>query len=348
MRRLGWLTALALVCTGFTGSARPIGSSSRVAEIPASPGFPEAIVVRGGLAFVSGPAVFGNAGGPASTVQVYEVGSGRLLREHVIEGEDLSLDHGLSGMAADRYGRLYVASTQLGIVRLWPFGRGHQSRYAPPFPDLAPCAVAPAPCSPAPFDLPALPNDVAFDRAGNLYVTDSFQAVIWRVAPGGGPAEVWFADPRLVSDFGPNGIRLSPDGAHLYFTVTGPPGHLYRLPVVDRPRAIDLEHVAALGFGGPDGIAFAESGNLYVTLAYSNDIVALRPDGAELTRFSGPIHSAAGPIPYDAPAVLAFDAGRPRVIVVNHAIFSGVPSHFVLFDVQVGERGAPMFEPIIP
>ena len=65
------------------------------------------------------------------------------------------------------------------------------------------------PCSPTPFDAPPLPNDIVFAANGTAYVTDSTQATIWWVPPGGGAPQIWFQDPRLASpSFGPNGIRI--------------------------------------------------------------------------------------------------------------------------------------------
>lgn len=343
------LVVMAVVLLGpAVGSAQSApGDSELVAVVPDTPGFPEGLVIRGGLAFVSGPARDGTSGTGPSMVYVFSTHSGRLLRQYAIEGEDLSQEHAIVGMAADRVGNLYIASTQLGIVKLWPYGPGRQSLYAPAFPNLPPCHSAPAPCSPAPFDAPALPNDVAFDRAGNLYVSDTLQAVIWRVPAGGGPASVWFQDPRLISEFGTNGIRLTPDGEHIVFTVTHT-GALFRLPVTEAPTGADLELLASLADGGPDAIAFGRSGRMYVTLAYSNEIVVLSAEGAELDRFGGPIASEGGPIPYDNPALLAFEPGHESVLVVNHALFSADPDHFVLFRVFIGERGERIFEPVLP
>lgn len=31
-------------------------------------------------------------------------------------------------------------------------------------------------------------NDITFDGAGNVYVSDSFQGIVWRTGPGGGVA----------------------------------------------------------------------------------------------------------------------------------------------------------------
>ena len=62
-------------------------------------------------------------------------------------------------------------------------------------------------------------NDLAFDKNGYLYVTDSFQATIWRVPPGGGAPQVWFQNAAIDGPFGPNGVRIDKKSEKLYFTV---------------------------------------------------------------------------------------------------------------------------------
>src|SRR5215510_9069708 len=49
--------------------------------------------------------------------------------------------------------------------------------------------------------LPALPhpggsglNDITFDKAGNVYVSDSFQGIVWKTSPLGGGATAWVDD----------------------------------------------------------------------------------------------------------------------------------------------------------
>ncbi|WP_233520440.1 hypothetical protein [Prauserella sp. PE36] len=43
----------------------------------------------------------------------------------------------------------------------------------------------------------AIGDGVTFGKDGSMYITDVAQALIWRVPPGGGEAEVWFSDPRI-------------------------------------------------------------------------------------------------------------------------------------------------------
>src|SRR5436190_577817 len=82
----------------------------------------------------------------------------------------------------------------------------------PSKPSIASAVPSGTPSSPHLFGLPPLPNDLAFHRAGNLFVTDSFQATLLRGPAGGGAARIWVQDRRLDSpSFGPNGIRVSPD-----------------------------------------------------------------------------------------------------------------------------------------
>jgi len=75
-------------------------------------------------------------------------------------------------------------------------------------------------CSATTGDMPALPDFPVFAPDGTMYVTDAFQALIWRVPRGGGRAEVWLTDPGLESIFGPNGAQFMPDGRTLLFANT--------------------------------------------------------------------------------------------------------------------------------
>lgn len=101
--------------------------------------------------------------------------------------------------------------------------------------------------------------------------------------------------------------------------------------------------------GGPDGIALGESGKLYVVL--TSQISVLRPDGTELRRFSGPATDPANPllpVPWTNPANIAFDNKNRSLLVTNHAILMPLPPLFVVFDVFVNDKGAPLAEPKLP
>jgi len=325
------------------------------APIAPSPGYPEGIIVVGDNVYVAGPAVNGTAGLGPSEVLVFDRLTGAPKPSIPITGENTSAEHALSCIASDASGRLYVLSTQLGVVRLTPSGSGWvQNIYSPLVPDLPACRLfGPRPCSPTVFEGGPLVNDLAFDGAGNLYITDSYQATIFKVPPGGGPASIWFQSPLfegVPTQIGLNGLRVSPDQSKIFVTVTLPlttplNGVLYSLPLVPSPQPwqLQVEHVFGV-LDGPDGIAFGANGDLYVALAGVNGISVLGPNKFEKARYFGPAGSA---IPYDGPANIAFDRDG-SILVTNHAVLSNNTSHFAVLESYVGDTGAPLFTPSLP
>jgi sugar lactone lactonase YvrE len=322
-----------------------------------APGFPEGIAVDGPRVYVSGPAQFDTTG---VAVHVYHRQTGALLESIPVTHPGADPVDALSCLTIDGQGRLYVLSETLGVVRLTKHGNDWQQEiYAPlPADGLPGCThgYQLVPDFSDPMFRPAchLLNDLAFDAAGHLYVTDSLRATIYRVNPGGGAMQTWFVSPYLLGGppfpIGVNGIRLSPAGDEVLFTVTTSPlpelagrGALYKLPNVDAPAPGDLAVVRYFDPGlGPDGIAFGESGEIYAALAFGNQIAILdAQSGAEITRLSGPAGSDA---PYDAPANVAFD-GKGSLLVTNHALLSALPEHMVVLRVEAGDRGAPLFTP---
>ena len=331
---------------------RPVGDARILAQVPL-PGLPEGIAVWANKVYVAGPAAFGTAGTGPSHVWAFNASTGALLRSWQTQGENLALEHANSGVAVDRRGRVYVLNVQIGMFRI--LHDGTQEQYATPFPDLPVCgAVTPGtPCSPMPFDAPALPNDVAFDEAGNAYVTDSLQATVWRIPPGGGDPEIWFQDVRLATTFvGVNGIKLSPDNADVYLSVTADlagRAWIYRLPLVAEPSGADLEAFHEYTGGDlPDGFAFGESGRLYVAIAtpFASGVSVLDAAGTEIRRFANEGNPIA---PYDSPANIAFD-GKGSMLLSNHAFVTGPtnPDQYAVLDVFVDDRGAPLARPKLP
>lgn len=358
--RLASLAAAAVLALGLSialpaARAAEFGEVSVLARLPSPGGFPEGIAVRNGRAYVAGPATLGTSLNPnPSRVFELDAGSGALLRTLVTEGETLlGAEHANSCLTLDGAGRLYVLNNQLGTVRI-DLATEVQTRYTPPYPDLRACSIVNGkPCSPTPLNLPALPNDLAFDDAGNLYVSDSLQATIWRVPAGGGTPQVWFQDSRLASAYvGVNGLRIAPDRKRIFFTVTLDLlgiGHVYSLPLVDQPQKADLVEFHRYYVGGPDGIAFGASGKLYVLLALpgSSGISILAADGSETARIGNPRLTPFQP--FDSPANLAFD-GQGNALVTNHAFATGLllPSHFQVLKVHVGDTASPLAEPVVP
>jgi sugar lactone lactonase YvrE len=352
------LTTLLLTSTFAEGAPenRAIGDSRVISEVPA-PGFPEGIAVAGNRFYVTGPAVFGHFG--ISKLFEYDKRDGTLLRDWIILGQDPNVQHGISCVALDAKNRAYVLDTSQGIVRIdtskSPDDPSYQDLYATMFPDLPPCLlVTPGTaCSPTVANAPPLPNDIAFDALGFAYVTDSLQATIWRVPPGAGNMnpEIWFQDAKLDRAFGPNGLRVSPDGNWIYFVVSASPGQLYRLPRTDHPSADLLEMIHFYPVEVPDGLTFSASGDIYVALAGTNQISVLGPSGNEKVRYNGPARKRDGGfVPWDMPANIAFDNPGERILVTNHAeVYGEIASdHFVVFDIYVNDKGTALFKPALP
>jgi len=326
----------ALMVSGLAAQ-RPVGDSRVVGAVP-FPGYPEGIVVSKGKIYVSGPAVFGVPENEAqSVIHVYDLDTGAYERNIPIQNQPANAPRAQSCIAADNQGNLYVIDVVLGVLKIDP-KKGTQSIYAAGFVPVYQSVYQAGPA--------VLPNDLAFDKKGNLYVTDSFQATIWRIPPGGGAPQVWFQDPRLDGIFGPNGIRFDKKGDTMYFSVTVNglgEGYIYKLPVKEQPVAADLELFHTYAGAGPDGIAFGKSGKLYVALALSNQISVLREDGTEETRYSGP----AGALPWANPANIAFNDKAGTLLVTNHASLTGLPDPsplFAIFDVVVNDKAGKMFE----
>jgi Tol biopolymer transport system component/sugar lactone lactonase YvrE len=324
--------------------ARALGDSQVIAQVPL-PGFPEGIATRGNRFYVSGPADPGPLG--SAFVHAYDIRTGDLEATYPITITNSSAETSAALCAAfGPDGKLYVIEPFVGVIRMNLDSSNKQSVYS---------AFTPTD--------PSLLNDLVFDNDGNLYVTNSFQATIFRVPPGGGTPVVWFTDPRLEGDpfvpFGVNGIRIDKNNEKLYVSVTAENGTLdgviYRLPLVDSPTAADLEEfyryrgpgMPVLPVPGPDGIAFGESGKLYVALAGTSQISVLRPDGTEEeARYLGPAANPEGalnPMPWANPANIAFDDHEGALLVTNHAnLVPFDPSLFAVFDVFVDDKGQPL------
>lgn len=311
-----------------------LGYSEVIAPVPGA-GLPEGIATRGNRFYVTGPADFGQPLGSAY-VYAYDIRTGNLEAVYPI-----NITNPYAGMSAASCaafgpdGKLYVIEPFVGVIRMELDPGNNQSVYSAFYPTG-----------------PSLLNDLAFDDDGNLYVTDSFAATIYKIPAGGGPPVVWFTDPALAGNpaipFGVNGIRIDRNNSFLYVSVTvdaGFDGKIYRLPLVDSPDAGDLELFASLGLTGPDGIAFGKSGKLYVTQALSNSITVLNPDGSVDAVYTGP---ALGPndtsVPWVGPANIAFNDKDGTILVTNHAslIDPRDPDLFLVFDVFVDDKGAPL------
>lgn len=191
----------------------------------------------------------------------------------------------------------------------------------------------------AALDPNGLPNGIAFDHHGDLYVSDSFLGLIWRLAPGGTP-EVWVHDPLLEGD--PAGINIGANGlafdAHgNLYVANSDRSSIVVVPVRSdgspgTPRTFvqdDRLHIA-------DGLAFDTRGNLYVACSFGNDtLFRVRPDRTVET-----LATAADGLDY--PANIAFGTGisvRQDLYIANVGDDFG---HASVARAQIGIPGLPL------
>jgi sugar lactone lactonase YvrE len=155
--------------------------------------------------------------------------------------------------------------------------------------------------------LPALPhpggaglNDISFDKAGNVYVSDSFQGIVWTTPPSGGQAKVWVDSALLrtagVPPFGANGLRFNRAETALFVANTGD-DTVIKIPVVGGAAGTPAIFVNAIN--GADGLLIDEHDNLWVAANQGDEIVVVDPTGKAiaklgdfggLTRSGKPIH----------------------------------------------------------
>ena len=260
MRRALLIALLATVVPAAAGAQRPRWDTRTLATVP-PPGFPARAYVAPNGRIYEG--TYDNPAGDTVPSRVFEyLADGTLLRSWTVQGQDLSQAHGIQVATSDAQGRLVLLDkAPARVVKLDP-RTGAQTTYAT-FADLPTCGAPP--CSPALRDETPMADYGAWGPDGSLYVTDYQQAVIWRVPPGGGAAQVWLADKRLDGDmFGTAGIALAADHTTLVISQgssaglgAGNPatGRIYTVPIAagGKPRRAQaaLGERAGRGAGRP-------------------------------------------------------------------------------------------------
>jgi gluconolactonase len=124
-----------------------------------------------------------------------------------------------------------------------------------------------------------LPNALAFDRTGNLYLTESHSPSepgpgVYRIAPGGG-GRLWSPGPFLFA----NGVAVPPGETHVYVAETWS-RRITRVPLLADGSAGAPELVVELPGMLPDGLAFGPDGCLYVACYQPSQIVRVDDDGS--------------------------------------------------------------------
>jgi sugar lactone lactonase YvrE len=222
--------------------------------------------------------------------------SGRFLRDLAIPGSSNLL---LGLLYQPSTGRLLLCD--LGNARVWSVDP--VTGAATTFVQLPPGSV---------------PNALTFDRAGNVYISDSSSlGAVWRAPATGGEATIWKKDPLLatagVPPFGANGLAFNRHETFLFVANTG---NDTIVRIANAGATGGAADVLTNSINGADGLQIDEDDNIWVCANQADEIVVVDPTGkaiAKLGDFDG--LSRGEPQGLLFPASLVFDGDS--VLVTN-------------------------------
>ena len=164
-------------------------------------------------------------------------------------------------------------------------------------------------------------NALCFDDAGNVYVSDSFQGVIWKVGAAGGAASIWATDPLLtttgVPPFGANGNEFNSTHTTMFVANTGN-DTIVQIPV-NSDGSAGKASVFVNSINGADGIVLDKHDNIWVAANQADEIVVINKTGkviAKLADFDG-VDEHGVPHGLLFPASPAFSADGEWLYVTN-------------------------------
>jgi sugar lactone lactonase YvrE len=274
MHRLVVSLIVALMLAPLSALAWQRGEVEKFATLP--PGFanPEGLTAdAGGNVWVT---TFAVSAAPHTPGQLFEFDPhGRLVNQVAIAGSS----NLLLGLA------FHPLTHDLLVL---DFGNGNVLKVDPATGNSSIFATVPA------LSIKATPgiNGLAFDDAGNVYVSDSFQGVIWKIAAGGGTPAAWVSDPLLATTgtppFGANGIEFNHAQDAMFVANTGD-DRIIRIPVA-ADGTPGQATVFVNSINGADGLFIDAQDNLWVAANQSDEIVVVDQAGrvvAKLGDFDG-------------------------------------------------------------
>jgi sugar lactone lactonase YvrE len=171
-------------------------------------------------------------------------------------------------------------------------------------------------------------NALTFDKEGNVYVSDSFNGVIWKSGPKGGAFSMWSNSPLLspgtglTPPFGANGVEFNIDHSVLYVANTA--FHQIIAIPVNGDGSAGTASIFVTGINAPDGIAIDANDNIWICSNQEDKITVIEPTSgkviAKLGDFdgidqNGIVHGLL------FPASLAFSLDRKTLYVSNLTLF---------------------------
>ena len=137
-------------------------------------------------------------------------------------------------------------------------------------------------------------NALTFDLAGNGYVSDSFNGVIWKIPPLGGTPTSWSSGPLLepgtglTPPFGANGVEFNNERTILFVANTAF-HQIIQIPVKSDGTA-GTASIFITGINAPDGIRIDRDDNIWICANQEDEIVVIDKTGkviAKLGDFGG-------------------------------------------------------------
>ena len=125
-------------------------------------------------------------------------------------------------------------------------------------------------------------DGLTFDAAGNVYVTDAHEGIIWKVGKDGGAGTAWVKSPLLKPTrppppIGANGLAFNNKQTALFVANTAN-DTIVKIPVSGSPLEPGTPEVFVnRAGGGPDGLIIDEHDNLWIACNQSNEIMVLEP-----------------------------------------------------------------------
>src|ERR1700730_17327797 len=255
-----FLTVLVLVATPLAAQAWERGKVERFATLPPGEAHPEGICVdsEGNVYVVTVEApkpdrskgtliVFDSKGRHLRTVRVAD--SSRMLldlRFHPQTGKLLVIDYGAP--------KVLTVDPKTGASSVFMTVTGEK---------------------------PGL-DGLCFDTAGNVYVTDAHQGIIWKAGKDGGAATNWVESPLLKPTrpphaIGANGLWFNNKQTALFVANTAQ-DTIVKIPVSgESVKPGKPEVFVNRAGGGPDGLIIDEHDNLWIACNQSNEILVLEP-----------------------------------------------------------------------
>jgi sugar lactone lactonase YvrE len=125
-------------------------------------------------------------------------------------------------------------------------------------------------------------DGLTFDAAGNVYVTDAHEGIIWKVGKDGGEGSAWVKSPLLKPTrpppaIGANGLAFNNKQTALFVANTAN-DTIVKIPVSGSPLEPGTPEVFVnRAGGGPDGLIIDEHDNLWIACNQSNEVMVLEP-----------------------------------------------------------------------